>query len=84
MEIDAGIVEHDVGPMAGDEGRQVGRQHGVIDRVARAGRHADVEIARLLGRRVVGLAMEREGEGLRLALEDRGCAVALMNVEIHD
>ena len=82
MGIDSGIVEHDVRPMAGDEGRQVGREHRVIDPIAGAGRDADVEIARLLGWRVVRLAVEREGEGLRLVLEDRGGAVALMNVEI--
>ena len=84
MGIDAGIVEHDVRPMADDESRQVGLQHGAIDRIAGAGGHADVEIARLLGWRVVRLAVEREGEGLRLAPKDRGGAVALMDVEIHD
>ena len=82
MGIDAGIVEHHVRSMARQQRRQVGRQHGVIDAVAGAGRDPDVEIAGLLRGRIVGLAMKREGEDLRLALEDCGGAVALMDVEI--
>ena len=46
------------------------------------GGHADIEIAGFLGRRIVGLAVEREGEDRRLVLEDRRRAVALMDVEI--
>ena len=82
VRIDAGVVEHQVGPNLLQQPRQVLGEQGQIGFVLEPGLERQIQIARPLVQREVGPAVHREGEHAVVALEDRGGAVALMDVEV--
>ena len=81
-----GAREHEAssGPRAGDRLRQHARELGEVPVVVRAVGQLDLEVAGHAAERVVAEAVEREGERLGVAAEQRVRAVALVDVEVDD
>ena len=83
MGVNAGVVEHQIGPHLLDQIGDQGPDPAQIVVVLQAIGEGEVEVAGLLAQREVGGGVGREGEHPRIAGEDRRGAVALVHVEVH-
>ena len=84
VRIGAGQVEDEAGPELGEEPGDRRLQRAEIVVVPGAVRQGDVQSARDLAERVVVVAMDGEGEDVRLVREDGRGPVPLVDVAIDD
>ena len=84
MGIDPGLIENEVGREIIQHTRQRVMEDGEIGGILHPVGQADVQRRARLAHREIFFGMDRQGENIRPARQQRSRAVALMHVEVED